>query len=53
MNGVYITAQQARDMTNEALLARLIAVAGQNNEMDCREALAVLEAEMWRRLEAK
>tara|TARA_Y100000310_G_scaffold254637_2_gene261762 strand:+ start:6761 stop:6892 length:132 start_codon:yes stop_codon:yes gene_type:complete len=41
-------------MSDEALLNKLISVAGQNNEMDCREELAAYKAEMARRLsEAK
>ncbi len=47
------TLEHLAAFTNEQLVSALVRTAGDNNESDCREALAAYRGEVLRRLEKK
>jgi hypothetical protein len=53
MNAVMYSEAEARKLSNSELVDRFEHVSCMNNESDCRDAVAVLRAELKRRLGAR
>ena len=51
MNANYLSAEQAREMSDEVLVNRFFAVCVAHCEMDCSEAVETLRQELLRRLQ--